>query len=184
MGIGAFNLLTRSAYERIGTHRAFANRPDDDLQLGMRVKREGLRQRLYSADEWLEVEWYPNLREAVKGLEKNMFSGFGYRLSMAITAILGQAAVFVYPLCGLLLDLPLWASVLCVFSLILMMALYVVTVRALWRDRDSYLDALLLPVSSLLLIAVIIRSVLLTYWRGGIYWRGTFYPLRELRKQR
>ena len=41
IGIGAFNLVTRKAYEAAGTHRAIALRPDDDLQLGARIKQIG-----------------------------------------------------------------------------------------------------------------------------------------------
>jgi hypothetical protein len=29
---------------------------------------------------------------------------------------------------------------------------------------------------------MIVRSMVLTLWRGGIIWRDTFYPLKELRK--
>ncbi len=70
MGIGAFNLITRHAYERIGTHKALAMRPDDDLQLGRLVKRARLRQRLASGADHIEVEWYATLHDAVRGLEK------------------------------------------------------------------------------------------------------------------
>jgi hypothetical protein len=26
------------------------------------------------------------------------------------------------------------------------------------------------------------RSMIVTLWNGGVEWRGTFYPLKELRK--
>jgi hypothetical protein len=41
--------------------------------------------------------------------------------------------------------------------------------------------AMLLPVGVLLVIYAYLRAVLLTYARGGIRWRGTFYPLSNLR---
>ena len=37
-GIGAFNLVSKKAYESFGTHEMVKMRPDDDLQLGMRMK--------------------------------------------------------------------------------------------------------------------------------------------------
>lgn len=70
MGVGAFNFLTREAYEKIGTHQAISLRPDDDLMLGMRVKQARLRQRVVTGQDHLEVEWYPSLRAAIRGLEK------------------------------------------------------------------------------------------------------------------
>ncbi|UJF32597.1 hypothetical protein [Paenibacillus hexagrammi] len=45
-------------------------------------------------------------------------------------------------------------------------------------------DAFLLPVTASLLLYTIIRSVSLTFKQGGIYWRGTFYSLSELKKRR
>jgi hypothetical protein len=38
-----------------------------------------------------------------------------------------------------------------------------------------------LPLSALLLSYILVRATVLTLWRGGIYWRGTFYSLEELR---
>ncbi|UJF32596.1 glycosyltransferase [Paenibacillus hexagrammi] len=76
MGIGAFNMVSRHAYETIGTHQAIALRPDDDLQLGIRLKSAGFKQRILSARHSLQVEWYRSLREAIQGLEKIYFQAF------------------------------------------------------------------------------------------------------------
>jgi glycosyltransferase involved in cell wall biosynthesis len=181
MGIGAFNLITRRAYEAIGTHRSIAMRPDDDLQLGARIKQAGFRQRLVTALQYLEVEWYPDLPSAVKGLEKNFFSGFGYRLSLALGAAFGQLVLFFYPFLGVW-TAGGWASAAYAASIAAMLYLYVGTIRRL--SRYSGLEACVLPVTVLLLVYVLIRSVALTLLRKGVYWRGTFYSLSELRKMR
>jgi hypothetical protein len=41
---------------------------------------------------------------------------------------------------------------------------------------------LLHPVSAALFIYTLLRSMVLTLWNDGIEWRGTKYPLDELRK--
>ena len=41
---------------------------------------------------------------------------------------------------------------------------------------------LLHPVSSALFVYITLRSMFLTLGRGGVVWRGTFYPLEELRR--
>jgi hypothetical protein len=38
------------------------------------------------------------------------------------------------------------------------------------------------PVSTTLFVYITLRSMVLTLSRGGVVWRGTFYPLEELRK--
>jgi len=74
VGIGAFNLVRRSAYESIGTMRALSLRPDDDIRLGRRLRAFGFRQRVLNGNEILSVEWYPSLGAALSGLEKSMYS--------------------------------------------------------------------------------------------------------------
>lgn len=179
VGIGAFNLLTRRAYEAIGTHRAIALRPDDDLQLGVRVKRAGFRQRLVTAKNHLEVEWYPDLRRAMQGLEKNFFSGFRYRVWLASAALAGQLLLFLYPFVGVWFSGG-WASAALGASVAVMTTMYVSTVRAL--SRYSGREVFALPLAVLLLAYVLVRSVALALKRGGVYWRGTFYSLSELKK--
>ena len=41
---------------------------------------------------------------------------------------------------------------------------------------------LLHPISTVLFIYTMLRSMFFTLWRGGVEWRGTLYPLEELRK--
>jgi hypothetical protein len=43
---------------------------------------------------------------------------------------------------------------------------------------------LVLPVSATLFAAILVRAAWLTARQGGIYWRGTFHSLQELRKMR
>jgi len=40
------------------------------------------------------------------------------------------------------------------------------------------------PAASLLMLYTMVRSMAVVLWKGGITWRGTFYPLSELRAQR
>lgn len=179
MGIGAFNLVRREVYERIGTHRSFAMRPDDDLCLGLKVKREGWRQRVASGTDKIAVEWYATLRDAFIGLEKNLYSGFGFRLPLALSAVAGLILLVGAPLTSLL-----WARGWALFFLLassgFFFGTYLMYVQRL--DPKSGKEAIWLPVSVFLLAGVILRSVCLAHRRKGVYWRDTFYSLQELRK--
>ncbi|MGG1599369.1 glycosyltransferase [Paenibacillus naphthalenovorans] len=181
MGVGAFNLITRRAYERIGTHEAIAMRPDDHLQLGRQVKRARLRQRLASGVRHISVEWYPGLSEAVRGLEKNIFSGFGYRISFAVLGVIGQLALFLFPIAGIVLASG-WAAAAFALSVFLMLTVYFLLIRSIVGEGG--IEVLALPATVSLLCYVVSRSVWLTLRQGGIYWRGTFYSLKELRQMK
>lgn len=181
MGIGAFNLITRHAYERIGTHQAIALRPDDDLQLGRKVKEARLRQRLASGSRHIAVEWYKHLSEAIRGLEKNLFSGFGYRISVAALGVIGQLALFFFPFVALFL-LPGPAAWMFGMSILLMFAVYILLIRSITGQHGW--EAVTIPFAALLLCYIVIRSIGLTLRQGGIYWRGTFYSLKELKRMK
>jgi glycosyltransferase involved in cell wall biosynthesis len=179
-GIGAFNLVSKVSYEAFGTHEKVKMRPDDDLQLGMRMKQAGYRQRIVTALKLIEVEWYGSLKEAFVGLEKNTFAGLHYRVSMVFLAIFGVFVTNVLPFITLFSP----DKILAILSLgiILFSGIhYVMVIKKMTLFSPAMF--LVLPVTALLFIYSIIRASLLTFKRGGIMWRGTIYKLSELREK-
>ena len=184
VGIGAFNLVRRSAYERIGTMRALSLRPDDDIRLGRRLRGFGFRQRVLNGNELLSVEWYSSLGGAISGLEKSMYSSLDYRLIDAVGVLLYLFATMVWPFVGVLLlggiDRVLLAIV--VASLVAaLLETYRQSVSATLTPA-ALVVALLLPFSAACFGWAIARSVYLAETRG-VRWRGTTYPLSLLRAQ-
>ncbi|KIL45900.1 glycosyltransferase [Jeotgalibacillus campisalis] len=180
MGIGAFNMLSRTAYQKINGHKKIRMRPDDDLQLGMLVKNNGLKQRLVTGLSLLHVEWYPSLKEAIKGLEKNTFAGLHYSYLLAAAAVAG---VFVSQLLPFLTLFHSDASVrgMSALSVVLLALISIAIIKKL--TLFSPWIVALFPLSVLLFLYAIGRAVFLTLQRGGIKWRGTTYPLKEIKKQ-
>lgn len=179
IGIGAFNMMTRSAYEKIGTHEQIKMRPDDDLQLGMKVKEAGLRQRFVTAMTLIEVEWYPSLKEALAGLEKNTFAGLHYRISMVLFSVFGVFVSQVIPFFTIFSENNTLA-LLSAANIIFLAILYTMVTKKMTRFSPWLFLAL--PFTAMLFIFSIIRASYLTFKRGGIIWRGTKYTLSELRK--
>jgi hypothetical protein len=164
--------------EKIGAHKKLALRPDDDLQLGLIIKQAGLKQRLVIGSQYLQVEWYMNFTAAVKGLEKNMFAGVNYSLLLFGFGLAGMLIFYILPFLGLWIWND-WHFIVNVISIALMMSLYLIYSRKIFGE--SGYDVIVLPVLVLLFMYIFVRSCLLTLFRGGIYWRGTFYSLAELK---
>ncbi|MBT2684473.1 glycosyltransferase [Bacillus sp. ISL-37] len=179
VGIGAFNMVTRSAYEKVGTHEYIKMRPDDDLQLGMLVKRMGLKQRMVTAMTLIEVEWYQSLSDALAGLEKNTFAGLHYRISMVLFSVFGVFVSQVVPFFTLFSNNQA-VAILSAVNLVFLAFLYVMVTKRMTRFSPWLF--LVLPFTALLFIFSILRASYLTFKRGGIIWRGTKYTLAELRK--
>lgn len=180
VGVGAFNLLPAEVYRRIGTHRAIAMRPDDDMKLGKLVKKAGLSQDFVIGAELISVEWYHSVAETVRGLRKNGFAGIDYRISMVFFATVSVLLLFVWPFVALFVTGG-WTRILYGLVVVLLLAMFGGMARE-QGVRWWYGGAL--PVAALLFLFVVWNAMLYALLRGGIEWRGTHYPLDELRANR
>ena len=181
VGIGAFNLVRRDAYERIGTMRALSLRPDDDIRLGRRIRGFGFKQRVANGMEVLAVEWYPSLHAALAGLEKSLYASLEYRVLDSLAVLFFIAATMVCPFFGIFaLD--------GIDRILLVVVCLVAALLETYRQSMGPLTpsaivlVALLPFSALCFAYAIARSVYLAETRG-VRWRGTIYPLALLRAQ-
>jgi cellulose synthase/poly-beta-1,6-N-acetylglucosamine synthase-like glycosyltransferase len=181
LGIGAFNLVRRAAYEKGGTHTAIALRPDDDLKLGERLKASGAKADAIYGSKQIGLEWYTSVKEFVNGLMKNTFSVFDYNIAkVVVTGVLPLLLLLVLPLPLLLLQgdaTERWMAAGIFISQLLLFS-----IRGGIRTYAWY--AWMVPLAGGLLIYILLRSAWLTIQQGGIYWRESFYPLKELKKAR
>ncbi|GAA4318895.1 glycosyltransferase family 2 protein [Flaviaesturariibacter amylovorans] len=178
IGVGAFNLVRRSAYERAGTHKALALRPDDDLQLGARIKASGGRCDALYGRGAIALEWYDSVGAFVDGLMKNMFSVYNYRLPLLLVAGVLPTLLF------LVLPLPLLVLFGGPREWILAALVLLGQLGAVGTGRGKYSrlgHGLLVPAAGAVLVWVMLRAAVTNLAQGGIWWRGHFYPLSELR---
>ena len=180
MGVGAFNLVKRQAYERAGTHEAIAMRPDDDLKLAAAIKAAGGVSDVLYGQGYVELEWYANVKEFMNGLMKNAFSGFNYNVAKVSGGVLGTLLFFVLPLPVILVagTYPERILVICIF--LLQVILY-------WKmpgSNGKWWYGCMSIYGGIIMTYIILKSCIVTLYNGGIYWRDTFYSLTELRKNK
>jgi cellulose synthase/poly-beta-1,6-N-acetylglucosamine synthase-like glycosyltransferase len=177
IGIGAFNMVRAGAYRAMGTHQAIAMRPDDDIKLGKLVKKNGFTQDFVVGAELVSVEWYHSVREAVHGLRKNGFAGVDYRLWMVVGASLVHLVFFVWPFVAVLVTGG-WTQGLYALAIGILMVIYAGSALA---QKASPWHGILFPLASIMFVVVLWNATLYALWNNGIEWRGTHYPLDELR---
>lgn len=179
-GIGAFNLIRSTVYQKLGGHVPIRLRPDDDLKLGKLVKSKGYAQRFASGIGLISVPWYPSIRALIHGLEKNSFAGMDYSLPKLLFSNLALPAVFVLPFPLLLVTGgAAWWMALGACVMILAMAMH--NARSVGYP---FFYGLFFPLGVLFFLYIINRAVLLTLHRKGIYWRDSFYSLKDLKANR
>lgn len=174
VGIGAFNLVRTAPYRQQGGHTVLAREVLDDMELGRLIKSRGYRQCFVASGDAVQVRWAVGLAGIVQGLEKNAFAGLGYSLPFALSSCLCVLWGCLAPLWLLTQQSPEW-GLLGLASMALCGAVHSVALGF------PFWAGLMYPGAGLVFCFVVLRSALLCTWRGGIYWRGTFYPLKELR---
>ena len=173
-----------SVYRATGGFESFPMEILEDLKLGFEVKRRGYRQHMVLGLGLIRLHWAPGALGMVHNLTKNIFATFRFRIPALLAAWLGILIVCFAPLPGLFvhglsLISPIQAASL--VSLTMIALLYRLGSR--FYNRTHLVYILTFPLGVTLILYAMLRSMILTLWRGGVVWRGTFYPLKELRRQ-
>jgi glycosyltransferase involved in cell wall biosynthesis len=178
MGVGAFQLIKRSAYEACGTHRRLAMEVVDDMKLGKLVKQAGQRSGVGIAQEAVVVRWHAGVGNLIRGVTKNFFAALGYSLPFVVVAICGMLLMNVAPFVGVIFGHG-WVRILAGVAVVIALGFHV-GVDLVMRVSPFY--ALTHPLGAVLFSYMLLRSTVVTLWHGGVTWRGTFYRLEELRR--
>ena len=176
-GIGAFNLVRADVYRAFGGFESLRMEVTEDLRLGFEIKRAGYRQRVAFGRDLIRLRWAEGTLHFVRNVTKNFFAIFRFRPLPALLACAVLSVVCLGPFVGLLGPTPFRIATAVFF--LLLFFLY----RGLGKfSKVPAAFFITFPVAAGFLIYALLRSVVVTLLRGGIRWRGTFYPLSELRK--
>jgi len=180
IGVGAFNLVRRSAYEAIGTYEALRLEVVDDIKLGEAIKKAGLRQDVVFGHELVSLRWAVGAAGVVANLEKNLFAFLRFRVSLALVVCALTFFLCVCPFLGLLLA-PGWARAPFAVAIAMIALVYTLTGRYMASSPWMFLTC---PIAALIFAFATLQSAFIAVRDGAITWRGTRYPLEELRKKR
>ena len=176
VGAGAFNLVRKSFFmHHTKGFEWLRMEVADDLALGHMMKKSGGKSYVVLAPEDVQVEWYPSLSKAIRGLEKNAFAQIA-RFSLwrgmliSLMMLLLGSLPFFAPLFPWITPIVIISPILCGYLLSKYLHL------SFWSVFASFV------LGELLLSYTLFRSTLLGIKRGGVIWRGTVYPTAKLRE--
>jgi cellulose synthase/poly-beta-1,6-N-acetylglucosamine synthase-like glycosyltransferase len=178
MGVGAFNLIRRRVYEAIGTYQALRFEVLDDMKLGKLVKNAGYVQRVVFGEDLISLRWVKGVMGMAENLTKNMFAVVSFQRWRMLATVFTLVFLNLLPFLGIWFAHG-WARAAYAVALVSIAGLYIGMSRM--SDVPAYYF-FLHPVSSTMFAYILMRSMVLTLRQRGIFWRGTFYPLDELRK--
>lgn len=178
MGVGAFNLVRRTVYEAVGTYRALRMEVLDDMKLGKVIKNAGFAQRNVFGEDLISLHWAKGAFGMVDNLTKNFFAVLSFQWPRTVITIIGLGFLNLGPFLGVGLAHG-WARVPYAIALVSLFGIYYGMSR---RSPVPAYYIFLHPVSTTLFMYILLRSMVKTLRSNGIIWRGTKYPLEELRK--
>jgi glycosyltransferase involved in cell wall biosynthesis len=178
MGVGAFNLIRRSVYEAVGTYEKLRLEVLDDMKLGKVVKKAGYRQRNVFGEDLISLRWAKGTFGVVNNLSKNFFAILSFQWPRALLSCFALAFLNLMPFVGVWIAhggarLPYAVA---------LGSMFLIYVGMSWKSAIPPYYFVLHPLSTLLFAYAVLRSMYLTLSQGGVVWRGTKYPLEELKR--
>lgn len=178
MGVGGFNMVRKSAYQAIGGHKTFPLHPIDDVMLGKKVKEAGFRQDCLNGCDFIQIRWYEDLQGLIEGLMKNAYCFYNFNPLLLAIACLAILSLTILPPWMLIFG-TVEIQVMCFLAMLLRTwsgwlsskAMGVSAKHLLWFQLSPYV-----------ILYILIKAACLTHIKGGITWRGTFYPLHLLKQ--
>ena len=176
-GAGGFNLIRRAVYAELGGFESLRMEVVEDLRLGWKVKDAGFAQRLVLGPGLAHIRWIQGALGVVQLAEKNAFAVYRYRVELLLLGCVGLAAPMVFPFAALAAGGSAALSGVLFYAAIALA--YVANRRV--TQVSPWLAVFFAPAAAILVFASL-RSMFLTLRRNGVEWRGTRYPLDQLRK--
>ncbi|MDP6151970.1 MAG: glycosyltransferase family 2 protein [Phycisphaeraceae bacterium] len=178
---GAFILVRRELYDRIGGHEAVASCVVEDVNLGRALKAAGGRVGIAATQTLLHGRMYEGWSDLWEGLTKNAYAGMEYRLLNAVgfvsLVLIANVLTPVYAIVSILWWLAVGGLAPLVPAGLSGLAL-LCQARGMNRARLQlqlpFRYTWSTPIGSALYMAIGIASVV-RYYRGGNVWKGRSY---------
>lgn len=157
-------LFRRAAYEKVGGHTAVHNNVIEDVALAKAIKAHQLRLRMADGNRLVSCRMYQNWPEVRGGFAKNILAGHGSSVPFLLLSTVFHWLLFLFPWLWFAATLDVWPLGLGMAGVILRGGTAVFT-------HQRPLDALLMPVSVLLMTRIAWQSI---HWqrKGTAEWKG------------
>jgi hypothetical protein len=179
MGVGAFNLVRRTAYEAIGTYEKLRLEVVDDIKLGEAIKKSGLHQDVVFGPGLVTLRWAVGAAGVVANLEKNLFAFLQFRIALVLAVCATTSFLCIGPFIGLLLAAG-WTRAPFALAIALIAIAYTYAGRYM---ASSPLLFLTCPIAAIVFAYATLQSAFTALRDGAVTWRGTKYSLDELKKK-
>lgn len=175
---GQYVLITREAYETLGTHEALREYSSTDVSLGYLAKLKGFLTLGINGGEALQTKMYSSISEAFRGWSRSLVNGMWTALgpgrgSVALILLtIGFLFFWVVPWLTWLDGLGKNNSSQQLVGFLQLLAVFC----TLWMKSGNFLkgvlDLFLIPLSYLIFMVMVVSGLTGALFRGGTAWKG------------
>jgi chlorobactene glucosyltransferase len=180
MGVGAFILLRRAMYGRVGGHETLKQTILEDIGMARLVKRAGAKIMIADAQKIYSIRMYHSFREIWIGWRKNVFLAMKKSIFKTFYYIFCVLGFVVTP--WLMVGIHLWLGSGLGWQVMAWAGLGLVLITTWTLCHELNLEkryALLFPLGALVMAAIMINSMIQVLFRGQAEWRGRTYSQPE-----
>jgi chlorobactene glucosyltransferase len=180
MAVGAFILMRREAYDRVGGYEALKQAIVEDIGMSRLLKQSGAKIMIASAQKIYSIRMYHSFREIWTGWRKNVFLAMKKSIFKAFYYILCVMGFLVTP--WLMAGIHLWLGTGLGWQALALAGLGLVLITEWTLCHELKLEkryALLFPLGALVMAAIMINSMIQVLCRGQAEWRGRIYSKPE-----
>lgn len=185
---GSFFIITRSTYEKVGTHKAVRHELVEDGALGGKVKEEKFLMKMVRGENYIEAIWARDLNTLWHGLRRLMIPLYNQNkkgaslMAIAIFFLLFEPFVLLpYSLLFINLVREDIVSLLLIVSDAVASAIIILSsvIQLRLGVYQNSLYALFSPVAGAIISFSFITAIIDARKKGAISWRGRKYTVSE-----
>jgi cellulose synthase/poly-beta-1,6-N-acetylglucosamine synthase-like glycosyltransferase len=185
---GAFLVVRRDAYDRIGGHESVPTEMAEDVSLAKRARDAGLRRRLVLGSGMIRTRMHENLGQIIHGWTRIFIGALGARWKLAVgilLAVIGSLTPFIVAIALAIVagkeHFGIMEWVWAIMAGLHLVAMYSVVYRYVGMAFEGGAYVLLFPVGLLGVIALLVYCLLVSSGIGVIRWGQVAYQVQGSR---
>ena len=178
---GAFLMMPRRSYEKIGTWRCLRKEITEDIALAKAVKRERMKLMVLLGSNLVKIEPFKNMSQVFRFWERVYYGGLERRVSNILRLTLNNAALLMtYLLFGVTGSLWLtqptfWTKILFLFTTVTVGIVSVLQIAFIKKEHGNWAYGFAAPIGFFVGACVSLSALVAILFHRGIRWRGSSY---------
>jgi chlorobactene glucosyltransferase len=177
MGFGAFIMVKKEVYERLGGHESIKAEVLEDVMLAKRAKRAGFKLLAADAKSIFSIRMYHSLQEIWTGWRKNIFIAMKKSVLRTLYYIFMVLGFLVAPYLVLIGNILSGTGILLTgMALVSLLLTLSTSIHLCDEIRLNRWNAFLFPIGAFIMAAIMLNSMTQILIKRQTEWRGRKYP--------